>query len=222
MNFRKYKQDILRIIGLFVLPQSVDLLCKSLKVTFKNREVIDTLENQNRNFVLAFWHGQMLLAWYLHRNNNYTALISKSKDGDLLAKILKHWKYNVVRGSSSKGGEVALGIMVDYAKNNESVVITPDGPKGPLNRMKAGAVITAKKSKAPLILVGIGYNKKRVLKSWDKFEIPKLFSAAKAVYSDPVYIKEDLSFADTSDLILNCERKLNELQFEANNFGNKQ
>src|ERR1035437_4351244 len=221
MNFRKYKQDILRIIGLFVLPQSVDLLCKSLKVTFKNREVIYTLENQNRNFVLAFWHGQMLLAWYLHRNKNYTALISKSEDGDLLAKILKHWKYNVVRGSSSKGGEVALGIMVDYARNNESEVITPDGPMGRINKMKAGAVITAKKSKAPLILVGVGYNKKRVLKSWDKFEIPKFFTVAKAVYSDPVYVNSDLSFADTSEIILNCERKLNELQVEANNFGNK-
>lgn len=221
MSFRKYKQDILRVIGLFVLPQSVDLLCKSMKVTFKNREVINKLENQNRNFVLAFWHGQMLLAWYLHRNKNFTALISKSKDGDLLAKILKHWRYNVVRGSTSKGGDVALGIMVDYARNNESVAITPDGPRGPINRMKAGAVITAKKSKAPLILVGIGYNKKRVLKSWDKFEIPNFFSRVKAVYSDPVYIKSDLSFSDTSELILNCERTLNEIQVEANNFGNK-
>ena len=163
----------------------------------------------------------MLFAWYLHRNKNFTALISKSQDGDLLEKILKHWKYNVIRGSSSNGGEVALGIMVDYARNNETVVITPDGPRGPLNKMKAGAVITAKKSRTPLILFGIGYKKKRVLKSWDKFEIPKFFSEAKAVYSDPVYVNSDLSFAETSELILNCEQKLNELQIEANNFRNK-
>ena len=104
MNFRKYKQNILHIIGLFVLSQVVDLLCKSLKVTFKNKEVINNLANQNRNFVLAFWHGQMLLAWYLHRNKNFTALISKSQDGDLLEKILKYWKYKVIRGSSSNGG----------------------------------------------------------------------------------------------------------------------
>jgi lysophospholipid acyltransferase (LPLAT)-like uncharacterized protein len=221
MNYRKYKQDILRVIGLFVLSQVVNLLCKSLKVTFKNKEVINNLENQNRNFVLAFWHGQMLLAWYLHRNKNFTALISKSKDGDLLEKILRPWKYNVVRGSSSNGGDVALSIMVDYARNNESVVITPDGPRGPAKRMKAGAVITAKKSRIPLILVGVGYKKKRVLKSWDKFEIPKFYSEAKAVYSDPIYVNSDLSFDDTSAFILNCERILNELQIEANNFGHK-
>jgi lysophospholipid acyltransferase (LPLAT)-like uncharacterized protein len=70
-------------------------------------------------------------------------------------------------------------------------------------------------------LFGIGYKKKRVLKSWDKFEIPKFFSEAKAVYSDPVYVNSDLSFAETSELILNCEQKLNELQIEANNFRNK-
>jgi hypothetical protein len=221
MSNRKFKQDILHIIGLFVLSQAVDLLCKSLKVTFKNREVMNNLEKQNRNFVLAFWHGQMLLGWYLHRNKNFTALISKSKDGDLLAKLLKHWNYNVVRGSSSKGGDVALGIMVDYAKNNESIVLTPDGPKGKINIMKAGAVITAKKSKAPLILVGIGYKRKKILKSWDKFEIPKFFSTVNAVYSDPVFVNSDLSFTDTSELILDCERKLNELQVEANNFGTK-
>jgi lysophospholipid acyltransferase (LPLAT)-like uncharacterized protein len=221
MNFRKCKQDILHIIGLFVLSQAVDLLCKSLKVTFKNKEIINNHVNLNRNFVLAFWHGQMLLAWYLHRNKNFTALISKSQDGDLLEKILKHWKYNVIRGSSSNGGEVALGIMVDYARNNETVVITPDGPRGPINKMKAGAVITAKKSRTPLILFGIGYKKKRVLKSWDKFEIPKFFSEAKAVYSDPVFVNSDLSFTETSELILNCEQKLNELQVEANNFRNK-
>jgi lysophospholipid acyltransferase (LPLAT)-like uncharacterized protein len=221
MNYRKFKQDILRVIGLFVLSQVVNLLCKSLKVTFKNKEVINNLENQNRNFVLAFWHGQMLLAWYLHRNKNFTALISKSKDGDLLEKILRPWKYNVVRGSSSNGGGVALSIMVDYARDNESVVITPDGPRGPANRMKAGAVITAKKSRIPLILIGVGYKKKRVLKSWDKFEIPKFYSEAKAVYSDPIYVNSDLSFDDTSAFILNCERILNELQIEANNFGHK-
>jgi lysophospholipid acyltransferase (LPLAT)-like uncharacterized protein len=218
MSYRSYKQDILRVIGFFVLSQAVDLLCKSLRIDFKNKEVIDNLEAKNQSYIIAFWHGQMLLGWFLHRNRNFTALISQSKDGDLLAKLLKHWNYNVVRGSSSKGGDIALGIMVDSAKNNESIALTPDGPRGPINKMKAGAVVTAKKSKAPLILVGVGYKRKKILKSWDKFEIPQFFSKAKAVYSAPVYVSADLSFEDTSELILSCEQNLNQLQIEANNF----
>lgn len=183
--------------------------------------MIDELEGANRNYVLAFWHGQMLLAWFSHRNKHFTALISKSKDGDLLFKMLKNWNYRVVRGSSSKGGDVALGVMVDYARNGESVVLTPDGPRGPSHKMKAGAVITAKRSSIPIIFMAVGYRKKRVLKSWDNFEIPKFFSEAKVVYSEPFYINSGLSFESTSALILEYEKLLNQMSIEANNFGNE-
>lgn len=221
MSLRKLKQDFLRIIGFFVLSHAVDLLCRSLKVTYCNKEVIDELEKTNKNYVLAFWHGQMLLAWFTHRNKNFTALISKSRDGDLLSKILKQWNYTVVRGSSSKGGDVALGVMVDCARNGESVAITPDGPRGPIYKMKAGAVITAKKSKVPVVFIAVGYKKKRVLKSWDKFEVPKFFSEAKVVYSEGFHINSELSFEETSALILKYEKLLNQLTVEANNFGNE-
>ena len=156
MKGKKLKQELLRLVGLFVLSHAVDLLCRSLKVTFRNREVIENLEKGGQNYILAFWHGPMLLSWFLHRDKKFTALISKSKDGELLSRILKNWNYNVVRGSSSKGGDVALGIMVDTARNKESVAITPDGPRGPVYKMKAGAVVTAKKSNAPLVLLAVG------------------------------------------------------------------
>ena len=217
MNLKKTKQDILRFTGNYFLFNAVNVLCKTLRITFVNKEVIDELEKQ-KNYVFGFWHGTMLLPWYLNRNKKFAALTSKSKDGNLLAKILKNWKYEVVRGSSSVGGEVALGIMVDYAKNNYSIAITPDGPRGPLHKMKAGAVITAKKSGIPLVLVGIGFEKKRILKSWDKFEIPKMFSRVKVIYSEPIYVDKNLSYDETSKIIEFCENKLNEIQTEAGKF----
>ena len=219
MKLRILKQDFLRTVGFFVLSHIVDLLCRSLKITNVNNDAVEELKKNKKNYVLAFWHGQMLLSWYSHRDKNLTALISKSKDGELLSKILKHWNYNVVRGSSHKGGDVALGVMVDYARNGASVAITPDGPTGPVYIMKAGAVVTAKKSNIPLVLIAVGYRKKRVLKSWDNFEIPKFFTEAKIVYSEPFYVKPDLSFEDTSALINKCEIALNQLSLEANNFG---
>jgi lysophospholipid acyltransferase (LPLAT)-like uncharacterized protein len=68
--------------------------------------------------------------------------------------------------------------------------------------------------------MSVGYRKKRVLKSWDNFEIPKFFSEAKVVYSDPLFINPDLSFEDTSGIILKHEKLLNQLGIEANKFGN--
>lgn len=218
MKFKYTWQKILRFLGHFLAYSAISILCKSLRVEKINFESIENLKSENRNFVLAFWHGTMLLPWYLHGSPNVVALTSMSKDGDLLARLLKKWNYKVVRGSSSSGGEIALGIMVDYAKNKFSIAITPDGPRGPRHKFKAGAVITAKKSNIPLVLVGIGFKRKKIFKNWDKFEIPHFFSKAKIVYSDPDYVDGKLNYEQTSDMITFCEEELNRLQLEAQNF----
>ncbi|MCH8032623.1 MAG: lysophospholipid acyltransferase family protein [Bacteroidetes bacterium] len=218
MKLKKARQYSLRFIGKMFLTNIVTALCKSLKTIKINDETIKKLDDENNNYILAFWHGTMLLPWNLHGNPNFVALISKSKDGDLLAKILKHWNYNVVRGSSSSDGYMALAIMIDFTKNSYSIAITPDGPRGPAHKFKAGAVITAKKSNVPLILAGVGYQKKKVLSNWDKFEVPYFFSKAKIIYSEPIFIEANLSYEETSNIIINCQNKLNELQSEAQDF----
>ncbi len=218
MNTKQVKQNTLRFLGSLILKHSLDALCATLRVSYKNKKVVDDLKKQKQNYVLAFWHGTMLLPWFLHRDDGFAALTSKSKDGDLLAKQLKHWKYRVVRGSSSKGGDVALGVMVDLAKNSYSISITPDGPRGPEHKFRAGAVITAKKSGVPIVLMGIGIKSKKKLKSWDKFQIPNPFSNVKVIYSEPFYVGAKLSYDETSKIIDECEQKLNGLQKEAENF----
>lgn len=218
MKAKKLKQDFLRSAGNLFADKIIDLLCRSLKIEIKNKDHIEKLRKENKNYIIAFWHGTMLIPWFIHRNEKNAALISKSRDGDLLAKVLRKWKYRVIRGSSSSGGDVALKIMIDYAKNNNSIAITPDGPRGPVKKMKAGAVITAKKSGLPLVLIGAGYNKKRILKNWDNFQIPSFFSKANIIYSEPVYVNADLDYNSTSEIINFCEEKLNELQAEAEVF----
>ena len=84
-------------------------------------------------------------------------------------------------------------------------------------KMKAGAVITAKKAGIPLILLGINYSKKYVLNSWDKFQIPKPFSKIYVIYSEPIFVNKNLSYDETSNIILECETELNNLQSKAEN-----
>jgi lysophospholipid acyltransferase (LPLAT)-like uncharacterized protein len=218
MTLKKIKHDVLRFTGNFTLSFGINVLCKSLRISLVNKKVVDELERNRQNYVVAFWHGTMLLPWYLHRNKNFAALISKSKDGDLLGKILKRWNYTVIRGSSSVGGDVALSIMVDYAKNNNSIAITPDGPRGPAFKLKAGAVITAKKSGLPLVLLGVCFKNKKFLKSWDSFQVPIFFTKANAIFSDPIFIDNKLSYDDTSMMIERCELQLRKLQAEAEKF----
>jgi lysophospholipid acyltransferase (LPLAT)-like uncharacterized protein len=218
MKPKKIWQDFLRFTGHYMLDKLINILCKSLRIKITNGKSIERIISDRKSFIIAFWHSTMLLPWYLHRNMNVAALVSKSKDGDLLAKLLRSWNYKVIRGSSSSGGDVALGIMIDYAKNNQSIAVTPDGPRGPAYKLKAGVVVTAKKSGLPLILLGIGFKKKKLLKSWDQFQVPYFFTKANAVYSEPIYINQDAGYNTTSELINKCEAELNKLQHEAESF----
>lgn len=118
----------------------------------------------------------MLIGWKLFRNKRYIALVSQSKDGQILSSILSKWKYQVIRGSSSKGGKEAIESIVENSENIP-VVLTPDGPRGPTQEIKNGALILSNKTGLPIIPVKITYAKKKILvKSWDKFEIPLPFS----------------------------------------------
>jgi lysophospholipid acyltransferase (LPLAT)-like uncharacterized protein len=140
----------------------------------------------------------MLLGWLLFKNKNFVALVSKSKDGDILNNLLKRWNYKVVRGSSSKGGKEALEEIISLVKKNNTAVLTPDGPRGPANFIKNGALIISSKCGIPIIPIKIEYYNKISLKnSWDKFQIPLPFSKCDIYFGDKYYYK---SFLDEPEL----------------------
>ncbi len=215
MSARNIKQGFLRTIGNLLLGRVTEMLVKTLHIQTHNQQVLEYLEKNGQHFILAFWHGTMLLPWYHFRDKKYMGLTSQSKDGDVLAKLLTRWNYLVTRGSSSQGGSVALGIMVDFAKYEGNVMVTPDGPRGPSRKFKAGAVVAAQRSECPLILLGVAYEKKWQLKSWDMFQIPKPFSKIQLVFSDSVRVDKLAQRDEISRVIEGCDRDLNELQNQA-------
>ncbi len=170
--------------GLKFLPSLINLLITTLRINIHNKPPED------KNYIFIFWHSQMLLGWWLFKGRKSAALVSKSKDGDILNRILLKWNYKVVRGSSSKGGKEAIDVISELVNKNNSAVITPDGPRGPAKEIKNGALIISNKSGLPVIPVKIIYRRKKVLiKSWDKFEIPLPFSVCE-VYFGKEYIYE--------------------------------
>lgn len=134
--------------------------------------------------VIAFWHGKMLPVWFYFRKYNMKAgIVSSSKDGQVLTDYLEILGYKLIRGSSSKGGKQVIEEAVELANDN-TILITPDGPRGPNEKMKVGAVLIAHRGTVPLQLcsVEIGWSIK--LKSWDKFEIPLPFSPIRLKFSE--------------------------------------
>lgn len=213
MKIKDLNKSLLRIMGNVLLYPIINILCKTYKIKKNIPQKTQELLNLDKPFVIAFWHGTMLANWYVNRNKNITALVSPSKDGELLSKILIKWGYNLQRGSSNKSGKESLDILVSKAKNGNSIAITPDGPRGPAKEFKAGAVIIAKKGNLPLILVGVkNKNLYRFNNSWDKFELPKPFSKILLSYSEPIYIDNNLSYEETAVIIDECKNKLIKLE----------
>lgn len=175
-------------LGVHVMWWVALVVFRTLRVRFIHRDVIEKLRQQKQNYVLAFWHGTMLLPWFLHRRQNMQALISLSEDGEILARTLQHWGYEVIRGSSSMGGKEAMQLMTDAVQAGASLCVTPDGPRGPRHRMKMGAVRVAQKALVPLVLLSVHIKKKRVMRNWDQFEIPFPFSRVVAMYGGPIWV----------------------------------
>jgi lysophospholipid acyltransferase (LPLAT)-like uncharacterized protein len=126
-----------------------------------------------------FWHGKMFAGWFVARKLHPVALVSKSKDGEILSSVLSAWRYRLVRGSSKKNGMQALEEAIANVRSHQAgaLAITPDGPRGPRHSYKRGAFVAARELGVPLVHLHVHYERAKVLgKSWDKFEIPLPFS----------------------------------------------
>ncbi len=209
----------LTIIALKLILWRVLLLwCRTLRFTFVHDDALKQLHREKKNYVIAFWHGSMFVGWFLHRpeeGGRISALVSQSKDGEFLSTVLERWKYSMIRGSSHIGGKEAMQLMVDSVKSGSALAITPDGPRGPRQRMKMGAVRTAQRTNVPLILAGIAMEKKKHLRSWDRFEVPMPFSRIAVHYSEPVTVPAELTGEPLDRFKQEMEDRLNQLTMEA-------
>lgn len=160
--------------------------------------------------IIAFWHGTMLPVWKFFENRDSFAVVSLSKDGEILTNLLKIWKFTVIRGSSSKNGKEVLNEMIDLASKGY-LLITPDGPQGPIYKMKAGAMISSIRSEVPIVLVGVITKKKKIFNSWDRFYLPMPFTKIILQFSESYSFAKDLTKIEINEKILELENKLNSL-----------
>jgi hypothetical protein len=135
-------------------------------------------------FIFAVWHNRLALCLMLYRrygicfapDRRMAAIVSASRDGGMLARILEHFNVEPVRGSSSRRGGQALREMVSCAERGCDLGITPDGPRGPCYQVQEGVISTAQLTGLPIVPASYHLNWKIRLKSWDRFQVPLPFS----------------------------------------------
>lgn len=149
------------------------------------------------SFIFAVWHEQVVGVMAAHAwTEPYLALASRSKDGDYAAFVSQKMGFISVRGSSrkkqvDKGGKEAMQEYIQKMNQGICGGITVDGPKGPRQVCKAGVVLIAKETGAPILpVVGIPA-KYWEFNSWDRFKIPKPFSRIIIRYGAPIQVKAD-------------------------------
>jgi len=128
--------------------------------------------------IYCFWHRAMIPAAYHFRNMQIGIMISRSFDGECIARIVEKLGYRPVRGSSSRGGAGALMRMRLELEQGHPAVFTADGPRGPLYVAKPGAVLLARKTGYKICCFHVAVERAWILKSWDRMMIPKPFSRA--------------------------------------------
>lgn len=140
------------------------------------------------NVIFTFWHRNMVPLMLKHKFSGIAILVSASKDGELIAGPARVLGYKTARGSSGRKGMPALKKMVSFAREN-SLGVTPDGPKGPSEIAKDGVAYLSYLAKIPMVPVAVDIKPEKVFKTWDKFRMPLFFSKINITYGEPIHVK---------------------------------
>jgi len=146
--------------------------------------------------IFCFWHQCVLPCTVYFRRTHATILISQSFDGELITRTLQLFGFRAMRGSSSRGSREGLLGLKKVIENGDTAIFTADGPRGPIYRTKAGPVKLAALTGARIGAFHLEPEHAWVMKSWDRFFIPRPFTRIVVSWSRWTYVPTDLTDAD--------------------------
>jgi lysophospholipid acyltransferase (LPLAT)-like uncharacterized protein len=154
-------------------------------------------EVPRRRFIATVWHNRLFLFPYSVRRflpeRRGVGLVSASRDGAILAEMLKRLGFGAVRGSSSRRGAAALLELADVIATGGETAITPDGPRGPAYQLSGGIIFLAQKSGADILPMNFEFSRCWRLKSWDRFIVPKPFSTVRVIFGERYRVRPTAS-----------------------------
>lgn len=182
-----------------------------------NAEPVIELYKKNKPFIYAFWHNRIFMAPFgiPEYINRYVPIISKSKDGELIARTVgKLGVKAYARGSSSRYGKNAYQSAVEHLRMENKgyvVAVTPDGPLGPKYVAKDGVAKMALETGVPIVCFCYNASRKITANSWDNFIIPLPCSELVYVYDEPFYADKNKTVKENLDIIVNRLNKVTEI-----------
>jgi lysophospholipid acyltransferase (LPLAT)-like uncharacterized protein len=150
---------------------------------------IERVHATGRRCIYSFWHRTIFLAMWKWRHQGVVAMTSANFDGQLLRRALEQFGYGTTHGSSSRGGLRGLAVLARRLQQGHDAAFAADGPRGPRYVAKAGPVLLARRTGCPIVGFHLFAERAHTFeKSWDRFQVPHLFSRVVLVVGAPIEV----------------------------------
>ena len=183
-------------ILLFIVPRFYSLVLRFLALTIRKKvffsERPQKFWDQGQHIIAAFWHQRLLMMPFLLHRGKVGMLISQHRDGEFIARAVKLFGVDSVRGSTTRGGLAALRGMIRFFRKGGNLAVTPDGPQGPKHIVQIGVVELARQTGAPIVPVTYSASRCKVFGSWDNFILPLPFCRVAYVWGEPLFVPREI------------------------------
>jgi lysophospholipid acyltransferase (LPLAT)-like uncharacterized protein len=199
----------------------VKLLWGSYRFRISGEEPVRRIIERGEPLILTAWHESVfVMAWYSLRLNRMgarvTYLVSPSRDGDLVVRMLEVIGGRVVRGSATRSGVRALhGLYRAITNEGGSPLLLCDGPQGPRYFCKAGPVLLGQLSDAHIVPIGSWPRRAIHLRTWDRAFVPLPLARVGIVLGEPIAVAPGLSSEEQERERFALEKRLVELAEQA-------
>ena len=180
----------------FIAAMYIFFVKLTSRIYITNLQIPKSFWDDNKPFILAFWHSQLMtisFAWSKQTKINIIA--SQHSDGRFGSIVGSYFRLNNIP-RSSKSPNTLLRTILKLVDNKEYIGITPDGPRGPNQKVSDGIIKLASSLQIPIIACGFWSSKNFKLKSWDSFLITLPFSKCCFVWQKPLYIPKNTNEAN--------------------------
>lgn len=166
--------------------------------------------------IFCAWHNRLPLSLFMYRGfmsahgrpPRLAAIVSASRDGAMMARVIELFGVQPVRGSSSRRGALAMLELSRFAEQGHDLALTPDGPRGPRYECKEGPVSLAQLTGFAIVPASYHLGWKITLRSWDRFQIPLPFSRVTVSFGEPLAVPRDASDEAREALRRELDRRL--------------
>jgi hypothetical protein len=184
------------------------------RIERRNLENLETARSLAKQGVVSFWHGRLIVIAYTHRTWGISVLASEHPDGDLMGRAVAWLGWGHVKGSSTRRGAAGFRELAAVLRAGRDAGLTIDGPRGPRGVVQQGATELARMTGSVVIPVTNSARPRRLLGTWDRFQVPGPFARVVVAYGEPFLVPFELDREERERYRRRLERALQELTAE--------